>query len=230
MARVPRSFYKTSYFHILVQGINKSFIFNTKEDMERYLYFILKYKRDYSINVVAYCIMNNHTHLLLETSSIKELSAFMHRINTSYAVYYNKKHERVGYVFRDRYKSEGIYSEEYLYNCIHYIHNNPVKAKMCDKPEDYKFSSCKDCDIRGIKTDNTYDMSFLEIEEDIEIKCKKIVEEFLKEESLNKEDLKKDNKKLKELVIILKVNNNISYRKISNELEIGREILRKILK
>ena len=62
----------------------------------------------------------------------------MHCLNTRYGLYYNKKHKRIGYVFRDRYKAEGIYSEEQLYNCIKYIYDNPVKAGVCNKAEEYE--------------------------------------------------------------------------------------------
>ena len=55
--------------------------------------------------------------------------------------YYNKKYNRVGYVFRNRYKKQVLYSEKQLYTCINYIHNNPVKAKICRFPHEYKYSS-----------------------------------------------------------------------------------------
>ena len=64
----------------------------------------------YNIKIIAYCIMNNHTHMLLETTDLKNLSKYMQSLNTRYGKYYNKKYNRVGYVFRDRYKAEGIYS------------------------------------------------------------------------------------------------------------------------
>ena len=65
----------------------------------------------------------------------------MQRVNTSYSQYYNKIHKRVGYVFRDRYYSQDILNEKQLYSCIKYIHNNPVKANMCNLMEQYEYSS-----------------------------------------------------------------------------------------
>ena len=56
-----------------------------------------------------------------------------------YGRYYNKKYNRVGYVFRDRYKSEGIHREEHLYSCIRYIYNNPVKAGLCSHAKEYSY-------------------------------------------------------------------------------------------
>ena len=105
----------------------------------------------YNIKIIAYCIMNNHTHMLLETTDLKNLSKYMQSLNTRYGKYYNKKYKRVGYVFRDRYKAEGIYSEEQLYNCINYIYNNPVKAGICEKAEEYSFSNYRKINIKSNK-------------------------------------------------------------------------------
>lgn len=237
MSRLPRMRMSATFFHILVQGINKSFIFNTPKEMEKYLFFISKYKKDYFINIIAYCIMNNHAHLLVEVKNIEDLSSFMHKINTNYAIYYNKKHDRVGYVFRNRYKSQEICNERYLYNCIAYIHNNPVKAKICKNAEEYKFSSCNEFTKKEIieykKHEEIEDeLEFLEIEEHkgSDKKCKEIIEKFLRMQKIEDSNLLKEKSKLKELLIILKINNKFSYRKIEKELKIGRETLRKLLK
>lgn len=143
MSRLPRNNMKTPFFHVITQGIEKSFIFEKPEDIKYYVKIMYKIKEEHNINIIAYCIMNNHTHMLIETKSIEQLSKYMQRINTTYGKYYNKKYSRVGYVFRDRYKAEGIYSEKHLYNCIKYIHNNPVKAGICNKAEEYPYSNYK---------------------------------------------------------------------------------------
>ena len=141
MPRFPRSYIKTTFFHIITQGINKSYIFENEEDIKYYINIMYKLSEEHEIKIIAYCIMNNHAHMLIETEKIKELSKYMQRLNTKYGKYYNKKYNRVGYVFRDRYKSEGIYSEEHLYNCIKYIYDNPVKAHICNKAEEYPYSN-----------------------------------------------------------------------------------------
>ena len=131
MARGPRNHINMSFYHIMVQGINKEYIFNKDEDKRQYLKFINKVKGEIDIYIISYCIMDNHVHILIKEDSIERVSHFMHKINTLYAIYFNKKYNRVGYVFRDRYKSQAIYSEKQLYTCINYIHNNPVKAGIC---------------------------------------------------------------------------------------------------
>ena len=93
------------------------------------------------MNIIAYCIMDNHVHMILNTEKKEEMSRFMKQINTTYAQFYNKVKDRVGYVFRDRYLSKPIFSELQLQRCIVYIHKNPVVAEMVNSEKEYKFSS-----------------------------------------------------------------------------------------
>ena len=122
MPRFPRSYIKTSFFHVMVQGINKSYIFEEPENIKYYISTMHKLSKEQEIEIIAYCIMNNHAHMLIKTEQLKELSKYMQRLNTRYGKYYNKKHNRVGYVFRDRYKSEGIYTGIIqVYKAFHWI-------------------------------------------------------------------------------------------------------------
>lgn len=100
MPRTPRSYIKTSYFHIMTQGLNKSFIFDESQDIKFYIKQMYKSSKNYEVKIVAYCIMNNHAHILLKVADINNLSKYMQSINTRYGKYYNKKYKRVGYVFR----------------------------------------------------------------------------------------------------------------------------------
>lgn len=144
MSRVAREKYKSGFFHIMIQGINKEYIFETEKDKEQILFFMKKYYQDYQIKMISYCIMNNHAHFIIYSEDINQISAYMHKINAIYAIYYNKNRNRVGYVFRDRYKSQYIYDREYLFKCIKYIHLNPVKAKMVKAEGEYRYSSYQD--------------------------------------------------------------------------------------
>ena len=135
MPRIPRMYLDTEYFHVITQGLNKSYIFDSPIDIKYYIKNMYELKDKYDINIIAYCVMNNHAHILIRSRAIENLSKYMHDLNTRYGCYYNKKYKRVGYVFRDRYKAEGIYTESHLYSCIKYIYNNPVKAGICNKPE-----------------------------------------------------------------------------------------------
>ncbi len=133
----------------MVQGIAKEYIFDTDEMKNTYLYNLAKYKDEEGIKILAYCIMGNHCHLLVYTPSVDNLGRYMLRVNTRYAKYYNFKTDRVGYVFRERYKSQAIYDINYVGNCLCYIHNNPINAGIAQKLDEYPYSSY-DCYMRRI--------------------------------------------------------------------------------
>ena len=146
----------------------------------------------------------------------------MHKINTKYASYFNWMESRVGYVFRDRFKSEPILDEKYLWQCIKYIHENPVKAHMVNECKEYKFSSYNDYknEIGVGKNNILRDMYgaknyFSKIEAmddfcgfiDDKIDKKEIMEEyirvFLDKHNIIIDDIISDKKLLKELKIFL---------------------------
>lgn len=222
MPRYPRSFVKTSFFHVITQGIERRYIFDKPDDINFYIALMNSLKEKYNIEIVAYCIMNNHTHKLVKAEEIKDLSKFMQSLNTTYAKYYNAKYKRVGYVFRDRFKAEGIYSERQLYNCINYIYNNPVKAKICKRPEEYPYSNYRRINIAI--TDEGY--SFLDIDEDKKTDYLNAIEKFTNANNVKLEDIKNDKKLLKQLATILKEDFNMSFRKMEVVLHCNREKIR----
>lgn len=148
MPRLARKYLTTPFLHVMVQGVNKEYIFNKESDMELYLKIIQEYYPNYDADILAYCLMCNHAHFAIYTEDVKELSKLMHKINLKFAQIYNKENNRCGVLFRNRYKIQPIYSLKHLANCINYIHENPVKAKMVSKCEDYKYSSYKDYKLK----------------------------------------------------------------------------------
>ena len=224
MPRFSRESIKTNIFHVMTQGINKMYIFDRPEEIKYYIKLMYELLKEHKVKIIAYCIMNNHTHMLIRTENIDELSNYMHRLNIRYAMYYNRKHNRVGYVFRDRFKTEGIYSEKQLYNCIKYIYDNPVKAGICAKPEQYPYSNYKK--IPDIIIDNSY--TFIDVEEEKEQVYLEEIQEFLKNKNINLEQLKKNETELGKLIKILKDKHNISLRKVSEVLNIKREKTREL--
>lgn len=141
ISRVARKYENSSFFHIIVQGINKEYIFQEEKFKITYLKQINRFSNELEINIIAYCIMDNHAHFLIMCDKIENLSKLMQKVNSVYAKYYNYIMKRVGYVFRDRFLSEAIDNKRYFIHCIKYIHLNPVKANIVDKCEKYKYSS-----------------------------------------------------------------------------------------
>lgn len=144
MARKAREMFETEFFHIIVQGLNREKIFLSSHFKEVYLKKLQEEKEAFGVHILAYCVMDNHCHLLLHVEDVKKLSRYMLKVNTMYAQYYNFMENRVGFVFRDRFKSQPIFEEEYLAYCLIYIQNNPVKAGIVVDPLQYGFSSYKD--------------------------------------------------------------------------------------
>ena len=137
MSRQPRI--TGEYLHIIVRGIGKQILFEDQSDNEQYLYYLKKYAEQESISILAYCLMDNHVHILVRDTQ-RAISVFMKKIGVSYAQYYNRKYERTGHLFQDRYKSENITDDAYLLSAFRYILNNPEKAGICEAAE-YRWSS-----------------------------------------------------------------------------------------
>ncbi|MFT5872396.1 MAG: putative transposase [Clostridium sp.] len=128
-------------FHVMCKSITEVSLFRDDEDKKKYLLLVKKYKELYNIKIYGYCLMDNHSHLIVDANGA-DISKVMHGINFSYAMYFNKKYERDGHLFKDRFKSKIVNNERYLKTLSLYIHNNPTdmsEYKTC--PEKYAFSS-----------------------------------------------------------------------------------------
>jgi len=137
--RYPRQYSKTGIYHIMLRGNERKDIFIDEEDKEKFIKIVFKKKADEAFKLYAYCMMDNHLHLVIKEQK-ETISQIIKKIATSYVYYFNHKYKRVGHLFQDRYKSETIEDEAYLLSAIRYIHNNPEKAEITKK-EKYKWSS-----------------------------------------------------------------------------------------
>ena len=127
------------YHHIINRGVNRCDIFNANDDKDMFLQILNKSASLHKVVVHDYCLMDNHYHLLIETSK-DNLSMFMRVVNSNYAKYFNKKYKRSGHLFQDRYKSKYIITENYLYTLIKYIENNPLEAKLSNIVTAYPYT------------------------------------------------------------------------------------------
>lgn len=232
MPKINRNNLESNIFHIMSQGINQEYIFDKEQDKRKYRKLIFLYNKKFKVEIIAYCIMGNHVHLLIESNKVENMSKFMHQINMEYALYYNKNRNRVGYVFRSRYKSEPINTEKYLINCIHYIHNNPIKAHICKEKSKYLYSSYNskikenekiDKKWKGnyyYNEDNNEEIAFISTEEE----RKQDIEETVK-------NYKIDNKNEEELAKIIKIllNKKVSMRKIEKIFNIDKKKIKRLV-
>ena len=140
MGRALRVEYAGACYHIINRGVERRRIFGVPRDHERFLRFCYKLSNRHSVSVYAYCLMPNHYHLFIRTGQAN-LSRFMCELNGSYSHYYNRRCARVGPLFQGRYKAIVVDAEEYGVRVARYIHMNPVKASLADRPEGYRWSS-----------------------------------------------------------------------------------------
>jgi putative transposase len=122
------------------RGNERSKIFFSRKDYARFEECLGEAKEKYVFLLNAYVLMTNHYHLIVETPE-KNLSRIMHYLNGSYTTYTNIKRKRSGHLFQGRYKAIVVDKESYLLELSRYLHLNPVRAKMVEKPEEYPYSS-----------------------------------------------------------------------------------------
>jgi REP element-mobilizing transposase RayT len=140
MARPLRIEYEGAIYHVTARGNERGKIFFSKTDYERFKEYIAAAKLKFSLILHAYVLMANHYHLIIETPE-KNLSKIMHYLNSSYTTYVNVKRKRSGHLFQGRYKAILVDKDNYLLELSRYLHLNPVRANMAQKPEEYFYSS-----------------------------------------------------------------------------------------
>lgn len=125
----------------MIRSISDTILFRCSDDKDKYLDLIMKYQDIYFFKVYAYCVMDTHAHLIIDSSGA-DISSIMHAINQCYAQYFNYKYNRHGHLFQDRFKSKIIHNDRYMIALTLYIHNNPADIKQYSKRvEYYKYSS-----------------------------------------------------------------------------------------
>ena len=147
MPRKARSGPCSGYRHLIVRGIGKQLLFEVRADYLYYLSILEKYSMETDIAILAYCLMENHVHLLIFDRN-NQTSQFMKKLGVSYSGYYNRKYECTGHLFQDRYLCENIDSNAYLLTVFRYILNNPQKAGICPASL-YEWSSYALYDSKG---------------------------------------------------------------------------------
>ena len=241
MSRKPRKFLNTNFFHIMLQGINKEYIFEEEICKKVYLKLLFQNYKKYNNDIISFCIMDNHLHIILYVDKIENMSNLMKYINCEYAQFYNRFKNRVGPVFRDRFKSQPIEDESYLYQCILYVHRNPVKAEIAETIDTYEYSRTMKYSLDKVNkilnknievVDELGQNKFIDIEEqneNIENVIDKIIERDIKELQLNRENLK-DFKVIAEIVKRIKNETNASLTVIAKKLNISKSTVHRYLK
>ena len=140
MPRQARSLSAASIYHVMLRGINRQNIFEDDSDKQFFMTSLGRYRDISGFTLYAFCLMSNHVHLLIEPGQ-ESLETIFRRIGTRYAIYFNKKYDRVGHLFQDRFRSEPVQGENGFLIVLRYILQNPMKAGMETRPGAYRWSS-----------------------------------------------------------------------------------------
>ena len=140
MPRPPRSEFAGAIHHVFARGATGQDVYLDDADRQRYLQLLARAVRWTSWRCLAYCLMTNHMHLIIETPK-PNLSDGMQRFHGDYAQFFNRRHKRAGHVFQRRFEAVGIEDDAQLWTTVRYVVNNPVEAGLCDTPDEWAWSS-----------------------------------------------------------------------------------------
>jgi REP element-mobilizing transposase RayT len=157
--RRARITYQGAFHHAMNRGHDGLKVFNKDEDKEFFLKLLSEYAASLKIRILAYCLLDNHYHLVIQNSSGR-MSDFFKQVNGQFGSYYRRIYKGRGYVFQDRFKSRVIQDDSYLLMVIGYVLNNPIRAGLVDNFLDYKWSSANLYFQK--KSSNIVDNNFIE--------------------------------------------------------------------
>lgn len=140
MSRPLRIEYSGAHYHVMNRGLARTRIFLDDQDRKRFLELVGETCKLWKVKVYAYCLMDNHYHLLLQTPE-GNLSRAMRHLDGIYTQRFNRGHHRDGPLFRGRYRAMLIDAEEYLLAVVRYIHWNAVQGRLASSAEGYRWSS-----------------------------------------------------------------------------------------
>ena len=152
MPRIARAVATGLPHHVIQRGNNKEKVFFDKEDREQYLSLLKKYADKWDSAILAYCLMSNHVHLLTKPKEDESLYKMMQGITLCYTQYINRKYKRTGRLWESRYYSCIVDKEKYLWAVARYIEQNPTRAKIVKKEEDFLYSSAR-AHINSVRDD-----------------------------------------------------------------------------
>ncbi len=130
-------------YHIYNRGVNKGLVFFSRRNYDYFLNKMARYFQPHAA-VLAYCLMPNHFHVLIRVDNSGFLQNGLQPFLLTYTKSINTDQNRIGPLFQGRYQSNHIQDEEYLIDCVKYIHLNPIKAGLVDQPQQWEYSSYRE--------------------------------------------------------------------------------------
>lgn len=140
MPRTARKASLSNIYHVMMRGVNRQPIFENDGDRLHFMSVLKECKEISGFRLHAFCLMPNHLHFLIEPAG-EPLDLVFRRIGIRYAVWYNRKHQRAGHLFQDRFRSENVENDLYYMTVLRYILQNPMKAGLEPHLGTYRWSS-----------------------------------------------------------------------------------------
>ena len=140
MPRTARKASLSNIYHVMMRGVNRQAIFENDGDRLHFMSVLRECKEISGFRLHAFCLMPNHLHFLIEPAG-EPLDLVFRRIGIRYAVWYNRKHQRAGHLFQDRFRSENVENDLYYMTVLRYILQNPMKAGLEPHLGTYRWSS-----------------------------------------------------------------------------------------
>ncbi|MCK4623053.1 MAG: transposase [Desulfuromonadales bacterium] len=161
MPRIARIIAPNFPHHVTQRGNNRATVFFDDEDRQTYLHLLAKYSQKFSLQIWAYCLMDNHVHLLAVPEKEESLARGVGLTNQVYTQYLNRKRKQSGRIWQNRFYSCIVDNDAYLWTVARYIESNPVIAGIADKAEDYRWSSAE-AHVTGAANSLLYSPCWLE--------------------------------------------------------------------
>lgn len=143
MPRRPRFVCEGEPHHVTQRGNYQQNIFENDEDFRKYSYLVAQYAPKYGITILAYCLMNNHVHFIVVPKTKGCFSRFFNVVHMRYSQYKNINKNKIGHLWQSRFYSS-VLDDAYLLSAVRYVEQNPVRAKIVQKPWDYVWSSARE--------------------------------------------------------------------------------------
>ena len=143
MPRIARIIAPGYPHHITQRGNNRTTVFFDDEDRQNYLKLLIDYAGKHEFQIWAYCLMDNHVHLLVVPGTATALARGIGLTNQVYTQYLNRKRSQSGRIWQNRFLSCVVDNEQYLWTVARYIERNPLKVGLVERAEDYRWSSAK---------------------------------------------------------------------------------------
>ena len=185
MPRQARKKSDSGIYHIMLRGVNNQQIFEEREDYEKFISILKTCKSICEFKIYAYCLMGNHIHLLIQETK-EPIELIIKRIATRFVYWYNIKYQRAGHLFQDRFRSEPIDDERYFLAVLRYIHQNPVKAGICQKIEAYNYSSYNEFFKNSYLIDTDFVFEVINKDEFVSFNNEMTTDDFLDAENRQK--------------------------------------------